>query len=173
MVEQHPGAGTINLLEGAPEMPPKINFLGLTSGEQNRHFQSKLDPQGTIVDCLPPTCEAPGYRYFDAPPLQAHRCVLAVLAIGMGLVMWVGIWDLVEDHLLPALSSVLLSKAEPTNSSYLSLCHQTSSYGVEDTRLICFVTRFSLVLIGFVGLYITRTLYGLSKYPAAQFQRLL
>ena len=88
-------------------------------------------------------------RYFRPPPLSFARCTRALFAIFVGLTLWVGVWDLVDYHLLPALTDSC--KHEPSPA--------------------CGALKAGLVALGALGLYCTRSLYGEKVVHAAQFQR--
>ena len=90
-------------------------------------------------------------RYFRPPPFRLSRCARSLFAIFVGLTLWVGVWDLVDYHVLPALTSTCASANEPNPS--------------------CGAVKAGLVVIGALGLYCTRSLYGEKKVHAAQFQR--
>ena len=63
---------------------------------------------------------------------------------------WVGLWDLLDVHVLPALFTAC--KHEPTTG--------------------CAFVKLGLVAIGAIGLYLTRSLYGEEGVTVVQFQRL-
>jgi len=44
-------------------------------------------------------------RYFHRPAFSVVRCSRALFAIFAGLVLWVGLWDLVDEHILPTVFS--------------------------------------------------------------------
>lgn len=84
------------------------------------------------------------------PKFSGTRCARALLATFSGLTMWVGLWDLLDVHVLPSLFNVC--KHEPTTG--------------------CAFVKLGLVAIGAVGLYLTRSLYGDEGVTVVQFQRL-
>ena len=88
--------------------------------------------------------------FLNPPRFSCSRCARALLATFSGLTMWVGLWDLLETHMLPAM--------------FTSCAHEPSSG--------CAVVKLSLVAIGAFGLYLTRSLYGDHGVGAVQFQRL-
>lgn len=91
------------------------------------------------------------FCFLNPPRFSCSRCSRALLATFSGLTMWVGLWDLIETHILPTL---------------FSSCSHEPSTG-------CAVVKLSLVGIGALGLYVTRSLYGDSgSVGAVQFQRL-
>lgn len=90
-------------------------------------------------------------RYFRPPPLSCGRCTRALFAIFVGLTLWVGVWDLVDYHLLPALTHSCKAEQEPNSG--------------------CGAIKVGLVALGALGLYCTRSLYGENMVHAAQFQR--
>ena len=63
--------------------------------------------------------------------------------------MWVGLWDLIETHMLPTL---------------FTSCQHEPNWG-------CALAKLGLVFVGAVGLYLTRSLYGENGH-SVQFQRL-
>mmetsp|Transcript_51128 Transcript_51128/g.165136 ORF Transcript_51128/g.165136 Transcript_51128/m.165136 type:complete len:360 (+) Transcript_51128:48-1127(+) len=82
-------------------------------------------------------------RYFDRPAFSPHRCGRALFAILAGLTMWVGMWDLVDQHLLPLLFEGC--SVEPS--------------------LECALVKLALIAVGALGLYCTRSLYGEDGRP--------
>ena len=42
--------------------------------------------------------------FFDAPQPHARKCGRALLAVVGGLTFWVGVWDVLDYHLIPAIS---------------------------------------------------------------------
>ena len=62
-----------------------------------------------------------------------------------------GVWDLVDYHLLPALTSSCKAEQEPNPG--------------------CGAIKVGLIALGALGLYCTRSLYGENMVHAAQFQR--
>ena len=85
----------------------------------------------------------------NPPPFSASRCARALLATFSGLTMWVGLWDLIETHMLPTL---------------FTSCQHEPNWG-------CALAKLGLVFVGAVGLYLTRSLYGENGH-SVQFQRL-
>ena len=69
---------------------------------------------------------------------EDRRSLLQLLTSGPGLTMWVGLWDLLDAHLLPTL---------------FDACVHEPSVG-------CGAVKLSLIAIGAFGLYLTRSLYG-------------
>jgi len=92
----------------------------------------------------------PSWCFLNPPRFSCSRCARALLATFSGLTMWVGLWDLLESHILPTLFTAC--KHEPSSG--------------------CAVVKLSLVGVGAVGLYLTRALYGDHGVGAVQFQRL-
>ena len=95
-----------------------------------------------------------GRTYFNAPPFSALKCGRALLAIFVGLTLWVGVWDLVDYHLLPAAVAACAAEADDGGP-----------------RLGCALVKLGLIALGALGLYCTRSLYGERSKGAAQFQR--
>lgn len=89
-------------------------------------------------------------RCFDAPKFSCSRCSRALLATFAGLTMWVGMWDLLDAHVLPTL--VKECKTEP--------------------NFPCAVAKLGLIAVGACGLYCTRSLYGDSTEQTVHFQRI-
>ena len=89
----------------------------------------------------------------------------------MGLVLWVGIWDLTDYHIIPTITITV------TNSD-LGVCqHAVDEAWEPGLREIlnhpgCAVTKALLIVVGALGLYVTRSLYGASPAASAMFQRL-
>ena len=95
----------------------------------------------------------PGQRrcFLQPPKFSCSKCARALLATFAGLTMWVGLWDLLDAHILPTL---------------VTACSDEPSAGCAAVKLI-------LVAIGALGLYLTRSLYGdAAGSGPVQFQRL-
>ena len=77
----------------------------------------------------------------------------------LGLTVWVGIWDLVDYTILPAItnSSCAVAETQPGPSQL------TKSFG-------CIATKISVIVLGTGGLWVTRSLYGSTDVAEAQFQ---
>ena len=89
--------------------------------------------------------------FLNPPPFSCSRCTRALLATFAGLTMWVGLWDLLDAHLLPSLFDACL----------------------DEPNAVCGAVKLSLVAVGAFGLYLTRSLYGDSGSSGpVQFQRL-
>ncbi len=90
--------------------------------------------------------------YFNRPRFSCGKCSRALFAICAGLVLWVGLWDLIDYHLLQAL---------------FPFCEVRS--------LGCAGVKFCLFLLGALGLYCTRSLYGdevAPEFAQVQFTRI-
>lgn len=83
---------------------------------------------------------SPRRKCFNAPPFSSARCVRALLATFSGLTIWVGLWDLLDYHVLPALVPGCL----------------------HEPNLACAALKLVLVALGALGLFCTRSLYGSS-----------
>jgi len=88
--------------------------------------------------------------FLNPPKFSCSRCGRSLLATFSGLTMWVGLWDLIESHMLPTL--------------FTSCSHEPSTG--------CALVKLSLIAIGAVGLYLTRSLYTEHSIGTVQFQRL-
>jgi hypothetical protein len=97
--------------------------------------------------------------YFDAPRLDAKRCSSALFRILVSLTVWVGIWDLIDYSILPALTSACDSAG--SNPGPMELLRSPGCIGI----------KLLLVLIGAIGLWSTRSLYGDETPRGAVFQR--
>jgi hypothetical protein len=110
----------------------------------------------------PPTRPAPGTGtpdasakpvmrrlYFDAPPFDAIRFCRASFAVISSLTLWIGMWDLIDYHVIPAVFPVCAA----------------------DERECAYV-KIGCVLLGLLGLYSTRTLYGTDSVKLAHFARI-
>lgn len=87
----------------------------------------------------------------DPPAFSCSRCSRALLSTFFGLLMWVGLWDLIDTHLLPIA---------------FNACSHEPSRG-------CAAVRLSLVGVGAMGLWLTRSLYGdHGSAGAVQFSRI-
>jgi len=103
--------------------------------------------------------------YFDAPPIKAQRCGSAVFATLIGLTLWVGLWDLVDYHIVPALFTGI-------NGTYVCTDAEADPGPWHIVRTpACLGVKLLLMLIGVVGLWATRSLYGSRRRPEAQFSR--
>jgi len=99
------------------------------------------------------TAAHPGHRprkYFDAPKFSLGRCSFALLSILSGLTLWVGTWDLLDEHMLPAMFSSCVKEPNPG----------------------CAAVKLGLIAIGALGMYWTRSLYGDRMEQPSQFQPL-
>lgn len=100
--------------------------------------------------------------HFNPPKLNAGKCTQALVTIAAGLIMWVGIWDLVDYHIIPVVTRYLVAG----NMSALGVCEHPSNEawvaGLEEiyARPFCIVTKALLLVFGILGLYVTHTLYG-------------
>jgi len=117
-----------------------------------------LGPPATLCTDV---ADDPGRRrlYFDTPKLDRRRCGMALGALLMGLMVWVGIWDLVDELLVPALSNACSGTPQP---GPMAVVHAPGCIGI----------KLLLLLLGAAGLWCTRGLYGSSSTrQPAQFQR--
>mmetsp|Transcript_18576 Transcript_18576/g.47800 ORF Transcript_18576/g.47800 Transcript_18576/m.47800 type:complete len:329 (-) Transcript_18576:198-1184(-) len=88
--------------------------------------------------------------YFDAPPFHAKRFARASFALLAGLTLWIGVWDLLDYHVITTVFTVC---AEPVQWQ-------------------CALVKSVMVLLGLFGLYVTRSLYGEEHVKSAHFQRM-
>ena len=106
----------------------------------------------------PAAARGPAKRVHFAPPRpNAKKCARALLSIVMGLTLWVGLWDLIDYHLLPLI--------HPT-------CHEREA-GPDAWHWPgagCVGFRLGLVVVGLVCLWATRSLYGDATVRTAMFQ---
>lgn len=152
LVHPDPDLGTSAALEDGVELPaalaaelsPRPRSLGMRAAASDGGANGEGEPSprfgrtGRCCLCLYP------------PPFSASRCARALLATFSGLTMWVGLWDLIEDHVLP---------------NAFSACAHEPSLG-------CAAVKLTLVAVGGVGLYLTRSLYGDHGSGPVHFQRL-
>jgi len=87
--------------------------------------------------------------YFDAPPLNVRALLRAMFALFANLSLWIGMYDAIDYHLLPALFSACVTCERP-----------------------CAFVKASCIMLGLVGLYCTRALYGDVALKSANFQRM-
>jgi hypothetical protein len=87
-------------------------------------------------------------KYFDAPKFSLGRCSFALLSILSGLTLWVGTWDLLDEHMLPAIFNSCVKEPNPG----------------------CAAVKLGLIGIGALGMYWTRSLYGDRMVQPSQFQ---
>jgi hypothetical protein len=131
-----------------------------TTRSQSLATATRPAPPPTTTTARPPR------RFFDAPPPDARRCGRALFAILVGLTLWVGLWDLVDYHLIPA--------AFPGAHNTSSICEAADADPGPAQLLLapgCVVVRLALFAIGVGGLWVTRSLYGTVQVHAAQFSR--
>lgn len=88
--------------------------------------------------------------FLNPPPFSCSRCARALLVTLFGLTMWVGLWDLLESHVMPTV---------------FTACRHEPSTG-------CAAVKLGFVAVGALGLYLTRSLYGDQGTGPVQFQRL-
>lgn len=93
---------------------------------------------GVADERAPMMASSASWCFLHPPPFSCSRCSRALLATFAGLTMWVGLWDLLDAHLLPTL---------------FDACVHEPSVG-------CGAVKLSLIAIGAFGLYLTRSLYG-------------
>ena len=111
---------------------------------------------------------------FNAPQLHAGKCAHTLCVISLRLVLWVGIWDLVDYHIIPAATSALAAH----NGTALGVCEHASNEvwqpGVGElySHPGCALTKALLIVVGVLGLYVTRSLYGAKPHKEALFRRL-
>jgi len=122
-----------------PALPAELSPRPRSLGVQNLDTVSPWDRANERRCCF---CLQP-------PPFSLSSCSRALLATFAGLTMWVGLWDLIEEHMVPTLFHTC--QDEPT--------------------LGCASVKLSLVALGALGLYLTRSLYG-EQGISVQFQRL-
>ena len=107
----------------------------------------------TPVRAVAPPSRPRGWWCFDPPPFSCSRCSRALISTFFGLAMWVGMWDLLDAHILP---------------TCFAACKHEPSKG-------CAAVKLSLVGIGAFGLWLTRSLYGetgSASSGAVQFSRI-
>lgn len=103
--------------------------------------------------------------FLDAPRPDARRCCRAVFAILVGLTLWVGLWDLVDYTVLPAMFA-------GANGS--SVCEAAEGDpGPHQIVLApaCLAVKLMLMVCGVTGMWVTRSLYGSVQVHSAQFSR--
>jgi hypothetical protein len=87
--------------------------------------------------------------YFDAPPFSAVKFGRASFALLASLSLWIGMWDLLDYHIIPAMFDVCV-----------------------DDGPKCAYVKGGCVVVGLAGLYWTRALYGSDSYKNAHFSRM-
>jgi hypothetical protein len=125
----------------------------LAAVESPTHPRAELSP---IPQPLSPSGRRPhrgrtSCGFLQPPTFNCAKCTRALVALFAGLTMWVGLWDLLDVHILPALVTECAHEPSPE----------------------CAAVKLGLVAVGAFGLYLTRSLYGEdgSSGPV-QFQRL-
>uniref|UniRef100_A0A7S3AU80 Uncharacterized protein n=1 Tax=Haptolina ericina TaxID=156174 RepID=A0A7S3AU80_9EUKA len=105
--------------------------------------------------------------YFNPPRPDARRCGRAVFAILVGLTLWVGLWDLFDYHLIP-----FLFKREDGSGISSDICSDAvESPGPWQVvrSPACLGVKMMLMVIGVIGMWATRSLYGTVQVHTAQF----
>lgn len=87
--------------------------------------------------------------YFDAPPFNLRRLCRAMFALFANLSLWIGMYDTLDYHLLPALFKACVTCEGP-----------------------CALVKAGCIVLGLLGLYWTRALYGDVVIKSANFQRM-
>lgn len=87
--------------------------------------------------------------YFDAPPFNLRRLSRATFALFANLSVWIGMYDTLDYHLIPALFPTCAGPERP-----------------------CALVKGGCILLGLYGLYWTRALYGEVDLKCANFQRM-
>ena len=107
-------------------------------------------------------------RFFDAPKPSARRCARGSFAIIIGLCVWVGMWDLVDYTLLPMWTTVSAENGTDicTEANNDPGPHQLFH------AIPCLSVKLLILLVGLLGLWSTRSLYGSEQVHAAMFSRL-
>lgn len=109
----------------------------------------QMTPVREVVE--PRAARRRGWCCFDPPRFSCSRCSHALLSTFFGLTMWVGLWDLLDAHILP---------------TAFASCARGPSKG-------CASVKLSLVAVGAFGLWLTRSLYGeAGTGGAVQFSRI-
>ena len=145
---------------GATLLPSNELMLGGCGTNEDEEAMSV--PRSPVMPATPATPSAKQEnprRFFNAPPPDARRCCRALFALGVGLMVWVGIWDLVDYNVLPALTNSSCAAAE-AHPGPLQLSRSPG----------CMAVKFTLVVVGSLGLWATRTLYGSADVAEVQFQ---
>ena len=123
-------------------------------------------PTALSMDATAPPCQRTHRPFFDAPRPDAKLCSRAVFAILVGLTLWVGLWDLVDYHLLP--------QAFPGPNNASSIC-ESADADPGPWQLVqapaCACIRLVIFAVGVAGLWVTRSLYGTVQVHTAQFSR--
>ncbi|KAG8468094.1 hypothetical protein KFE25_007146 [Diacronema lutheri] len=87
--------------------------------------------------------------YFDAPHFSARRFARAAFALLASLTLWIGMWDMIDNHIIPTLFAVCARE-----------------------EWQCAFVKVGCVVLGLLGLYATRTLYGSDSVKNAHFSRM-
>ena len=164
-----PGPACTRDSDGDGELPARASPKAPNVALQQASADIERAPDG--VPPLPPRSEGGA---FNAPRLHAGKCAHTLCAISLGLVLWVGIWDLVDYHIIPAVTSARAAR----NGTALGVCQHASDEvwrpGVGElySHPGCALTKALLIVVGVVGLYVTRSLYGAKPHKDALFRRL-
>lgn len=127
----------------APATPRRARHDGSSDGDDR--------PAAALPAARPPPNPPQRMRrlYFDAPPFNATRFLRASFALLASLTLWIGMWDLLDYHIIPAMFQVCA-----------------------DQEWQCSFVKAGCVVVGMVGLYFTRTLYGIDTVKSAHFSRM-
>lgn len=138
-----PRPRTLGLVDDEEDAAHGVHRTPARGGKQRARAAATRSVAGGEESCWSRHC------FLQPPRFSASRCGRALLATFSGLTMWVGLWDLLDEHLLPTM--------------FTSCAHEPATG--------CAVVKLSLLAIGALGLYVTRSLYG-DQGTVVQFQRL-
>jgi len=137
-----------------PPSPPPAVVTARAGPQADRpaHSVPQLRTAAQPKAHAPPAGVPPAARqYFRAPRFELSKFCRSLGAILCGLAVWVGLWDLIDYDIIPAL---------------FDACH--------DDRLPslgCLLVKLVLGILGAGGLFATRSLYGDTQVKSAQFSR--
>lgn len=124
--------------------------LDQTNGGADSAATPPLDANSAPARSTLPVPPLPMRRlYFDAPPFSAARFARASFALLASLTLWIGMWDMLDYHIIPGIFKVCVND-----------------------EWQCSFVKAGCVVIGLTGLYLTRTLYGTDSVKNAHFSRM-
>jgi len=155
-----------------PVKPVLLTKTATQAGATTSTSAEALPEEGGV----PAALEAPPKRrrYFDAPRFDPKKCAHSLCALTLGLILWVGLWDVVDYHLIPAVTSQLIQH----NGSLLGVCQHAGDEvwapGFQElaNHPACALTKLLLAVVGALGLFVTRALYGQGYANEPGFRRL-
>lgn len=94
-------------VEMEPAAPPSAEDLetgdeSITLDAPTPPTMSRQSGDYESTEPAPAPAQSKPRRYFNRPAFSPAKCGRALFAVFAGLTMWVGLWDLVDQHILPS-----------------------------------------------------------------------